>query len=354
MSGTSLDGADAAVVAFDPGAARTLGFASQPFSPALRQRLLDLSDARGDTLDSAGEVSVALADAYADALEAALSAASVDRTQVHAVGCHGQTVRHRPGKGYTTQLNDPARLAERCGIDVVADFRRRDIAAGGEGAPLAPLFHDAVFRSEILDRAVVNIGGISNVTLLPVALPPSGFDCGPGNVLLDAWAKRHLNADFDADGAWAARGRVNQPLLARLREDAYFHRAPPKSTGRELFNAAWLDEHLASGIAGEDVQATLVELTAGTIVDAILRHGPATREIYLCGGGARNPVIRGRIASLSALRVADTQALGIPSSMVECAAFAWLAMRCMRREAVDATRVTGARGPRILGAIYPR
>jgi anhydro-N-acetylmuramic acid kinase len=354
MSGTSLDGADAALVDFGSNPPRTLAFASVPFDAPLRERLLALSDARGDTLDAAGEVSAALAEAYAEAFEAALAAAAIDRRTVLAIGCHGQTVRHRPEKGYTTQLNDAARLAERCEVDVVADFRRRDLAAGGEGAPLAPLFHDAAFRSPALDRAIVNIGGISNVTLLPAGKPLAGFDCGPGNVLLDAWAQRHLNADFDADGAWAARGKVATALLERLRSDPYFDRPPPKSTGRELFNVAWLDARLDRSLPAEDVQATLVELTAGTIVDAIARHGPGTREIYLCGGGARNPAIRSRIAALSGLRVADTQALGIPSGIVECAAFAWLAMKCSRREPVDATRVTGARGPRILGAIYPR
>jgi anhydro-N-acetylmuramic acid kinase len=355
MSGTSLDGADAAIVEFLSRSQRTLAFASVPFSAELRSHLLALSDARGDTLDTAGAVSVALADCYAEAFLAAMQASSITRDQISAIGCHGQTVRHRPERGFTIQLNDPARLAERCAIDVVADFRRRDVAAGGQGAPLAPAFHDAVFRSASLSRAVVNIGGISNVSLLPAAAPVTGFDCGPGNVLLDGWAKRHLNADFDVDGGWAARGKVSRPLLERLRGDAYFELAPPKSTGRERFNMAWLEPHLSSDATPEDVQATLVELTAGTIVDAIDCYGSAIEEIYLCGGGARNPMIRSRISALaSGRRVADTAALGIPSAVVECAAFAWLAMKCVQREPVDLSRVTGACGPRILGAIYPR
>jgi anhydro-N-acetylmuramic acid kinase len=355
MSGTSLDGADAAIVEFLPDSQRTLAFASVPFSADLRSHLLALSDARGDTLDAAGAVSVALADCYAEAFLSALEAASIARDQVLAIGCHGQTVRHRPERGFTLQLNDPARLAERCGVDVVADFRRRDVAAGGQGAPLAPAFHDAAFRSATLSRAVVNIGGISNVSLLPQGAPVTGFDCGPGNVLLDGWTKRHLHADFDADGAWAARGKVSRPLLEILRGDEYFELAPPKSTGRERFNMAWLDPRLSGEVAPEDVQATLVELTASTIVDAIDRYGGATEEIYLCGGGARNPVIRSRISALgSGRRVADTAALGVPSAVVECAAFAWLAMKCVQREPVDLSRVTGARGPRVMGAIYPR
>jgi len=355
MSGTSLDGADAALVEFDSGAQRTLAFSSVPFAPALRERLLALCNARLDTLDEAGDVSIALAKSYAEAFNDALAAAAVPRERITAIGCHGQTVRHRPERAFTTQLNDPALLAEVCGVDVVADFRRRDVAAGGQGAPLAPAFHQAVFRSTQVPRAVVNIGGIANVSLLPVTGACLGFDCGPGNVLLDAWAKRHINADYDADGAWAARGRVSAPLLERLRADAYFGRVPPKSTGREHFNAAWLDARQPEGIDAADVQATLVELTAGSIVDAIDRHGPGVREIYLCGGGARNPLIRNRIAALGAgRRVADTAALGIPSAVVEAAAFAWLAMKHTRREAIDLTSITGARGPRILGALYPR
>lgn len=355
MSGTSLDGADAAIVDFRPGTQSTLGFASVPFDPALRRRLHALNEPGKDSLDEAGAVSVALADRYAEAVEAALVAAAVGREQVSAIGCHGQTVRHRPDQEFTTQLNDPARLAERCGIDVVADFRRRDVAAGGQGAPLAPAFHDAVFRSDALARAVVNLGGIANVSLLEPGKPVSGFDCGPANVLLDAWAKRNINADFDVNGAWAARGRVVPELLERFLDEPYFGLAPPKSTGRELFNESWLDGRLDPAVAPEDVQATLAELTARSVVAAIEERGPATREIYLCGGGARNPVLRSRIAALAAgRRVADTQALGIASGIVEAAAFAWLAMKCVRREPVDCTRVTGARGPRVLGAIYPR
>lgn len=355
MSGTSLDGADAAIVSFDAGQPRTLGFASAPFPSALRDRLLALSHPGPGELDEAAQASLALADLYAEVTNLARANAGLEREQVVAIGCHGQTVRHRPEHHFTIQLNDPARVAERTGIDVVADFRRRDMAAGGQGAPLVPAFHDAVFRSGSLGRAVVNIGGISNVSLLLRGEGCVGFDCGPGNVLLDAWAQRHLGSPFDTDGAWGARGRVEPRLLARLLEDEYFQRPPPKSTGRERFNLPWLEARLDPGSAPEDVQATLVELTARAIADAVERFGPAASEIYLCGGGTRNRVLASRIAALVGhRRVADTDALGIAAGAVEAAAFAWLAMKCVRREAIDYSRITGARGARILGAIYPR
>ncbi|APV48738.1 anhydro-N-acetylmuramic acid kinase [Betaproteobacteria bacterium GR16-43] len=355
MSGTSLDGADAAIIDFAHEAPRSLGLASIPFPESLRSALLALSESGEDGVDAVAQASCLLADLYAEAVELALRESGVRPEAVTAIGCHGQTVRHRPERGYTVQINDPARLVERIGIDVVADFRRRDVAAGGQGAPLVPAFHDAVFRSATLSRAIVNIGGISNASLLPAGSPHLGYDCGPGNVLMDAWIHRHLGASYDAGGAWAARGKVNEALLSRLLDDEYFARVPPKSTGRERFNLSWLEAKRDGDTPPEDVQATLLELTARAILDSIQRFGPETREIYLCGGGARNAILGSRIASLSpGRRVSDTQALGIAPEAVEAAAFAWLAMKSVRREAIDNTRVTGARGPRILGAIYPR
>ena len=355
MSGTSLDGADAAIVAFDAQRPRTLGFASLPFPSTLRDHLLALSQPGHGELDDSAHATLALADLYAEVTNLARASAGLTREQVIAIGCHGQTVRHRPEHGFTIQLNDPARVAERTGIDVVADFRRRDMAAGGQGAPLAPAFHEAMFRSASQARAVVNIGGISNASLLLQGVPCLGFDCGPGNVLLDAWAQRHLGAPFDTDGAWGACGRIEPRLLDRLLDDDYFRRPPPKSTGRERFNLAWLEARLDPGLAPEDVQATLIELTARAIAEAIERFGPATEEIYLCGGGARNRALVSRIAAVSGeRRVADTDALGIAAGAVEAAAFAWLAMKCVQREPIDYARITGAAGPRILGAIYPR
>jgi len=354
MSGTSLDGADAAVVDFSGPAPRTLAFASIAYPQVLRDRLMALSHDGSDSLEVAGRVSLELADLYAAVVDEALRQAGVSRSQVKGVGVHGQTVRHRPAEGFTIQLNDPARVAERCGIDVVADFRRRDMAAGGQGAPLVPAFHDAVFRDPRRARAVVNIGGIGNITWLAPGRATVGFDCGPGNVLMDAWAERHLDARFDEDGKWAASGRVDNEFLGRLLSEPYLGEAPPKSTGRELFRKDWLEPLLPSQARAQDVQATLAEFTARTIVEAIDRFCPGTEEIYLAGGGARNVHLVARIGDLAKGRpVAPTDALGVPTQHVEAVAFAWLAMKCLAREPIDMAAVTGAKGPRILGAIYP-
>lgn len=354
MSGTSLDGADAALVDFSSEVPRTLAFATIPFTRELRDRLLALSSPGEDSIELAGRVSLELADLYARAVDAVLAGAGVSRTDIAAIGCHGQTVRHRPDLGFTMQLNDPARIAEHAGIDVVADFRRRDMAAGGQGAPLVPAFHAAVFRHARRSRVVVNIGGIGNITWLPPAGATLGFDCGPGNVLLDAWARRHLGKEYDEDGRWASRGTSDATLLGRLLEEPFFAAAPPKSTGRELFHLAWLEERLRAGFDPVDVQATLLDFTARSIVDAIDRFCPGTEEIYLAGGGARNAAMVKRITSLARGRpVATTDALGVLTGHVESMAFAWLAMKCVKREPVDLTAATGARAPRVLGAIYP-
>jgi anhydro-N-acetylmuramic acid kinase len=354
MSGTSLDGADAALVDFSGAAPRTLAFATVPFSAPLRDRILALCEPGTDRLELAGAVSLELADLYARAVEGAIAAAGVNRGEVAAIGCHGQTVRHRPDLGFTIQLNDAARLAELTGIDVVADFRRRDMAAGGQGAPLVPAFHEAVFRHPGRSRCIVNIGGISNVTWLPVGRHALGFDCGPGNVLLDGWAHKHLGAHYDEGGRWAARGRTDPALLEALLSEPFLRSPPPKSTGRELFRMAWLEERLPGSYRAEDVQSTLADFTAHAIVDAIDRFCEATQEIYLAGGGVRNAALVQRIERLAGARpVAPTDALGVPTAHVESMAFAWLAMKCVRREPVDLTAVTGARKPRILGAIYP-
>jgi len=352
MSGTSLDGADAALVDFSSATPHTLAFATVPFPAPLRERILSLSEPGKDSLELAGRVSIELADLYARAVEAVLAGGGVARGAVTAIGCHGQTVRHRPDLGFTIQLNDPARLAERAGIDVVADFRRRDMAAGGQGAPLVPAFHEAVFRDAARSRAVVNIGGISNVTWLPPGRKTLGFDCGPGNVLLDGWARRHLGRDFDEDGQWASHGHTDAGLLDRLLEEPFLDAPPPKSTGRELFRLAWLEEKLPDAYQPVDVQSTLTDFTARSIVDSIDRFCPETQEIYLSGGGARNGALVARIEDLAGRPVEKTDALGVPTGHVESMAFAWLAMKCVRREPVDLTAATGARAPRVLGAIY--
>jgi anhydro-N-acetylmuramic acid kinase len=353
MSGTSLDGADAALVDFSTNTPRTLAFATVPFSDDLRERVLALSSAGTDSLELSGTVSTELAELYARAVDAVLAGGGVGKHDVAAVGCHGQTVRHRPDLGFTIQINDPARLAELCGIDVVADFRRRDMAAGGQGAPLVPAFHEAVFRDPSHSRAVVNIGGISNITWLPANGKTLGFDCGPGNVLLDGWARRHIGVRFDEDGKWASAGRTDGALLSRLLEEPFLRASPPKSTGRELFRLEWLQDRLPADYRTADVQSTLTDFTAHSIIGAIDRFCPSTDEIYLAGGGARNGALVSRIRSLAQGRpVAPTDTLGVPTAHVESMAFAWLAMKCVNREPVDLTAVTGARSPRILGAIY--
>jgi anhydro-N-acetylmuramic acid kinase len=354
MSGTSLDGADAALVEFGESAPRTHAFATVPFPDALRARILALCEPGSDPLELAGTVSIELADLYARAVRDVLEAAGVARDAVSAIGCHGQTVRHRPDLGFTIQLNDPARLAELTGIDVVADFRRRDMAAGGQGAPLVPAFHEAIFRDAAVSRCIVNIGGISNVSWLPAGRATVGFDCGPGNVLLDGWARRHLGAHYDEGGRWASSGRTDPALLGTFLAEPFLRLPPPKSTGRELFRMAWLEERLPREYRPEDIQSTLADFTARAIVDAIDRHCSPSDEIFLAGGGARNPALVERIRAIAnARRVELTDALGVPTAHVEALAFAWLAMKCVRREPVDLTAATGARGPRVLGAIYP-
>lgn len=358
MSGTSLDGVDAVVADFAPVGGRPcrlLAAVHVPFPSALAGELLALQRPGGDELAHAARAANALADICADAIIAALSRAAVAPGEVIAAGVHGQTVRHRPDEGWTLQLNNPARIAERTGVTVVADFRSRDVAAGGQGAPLVPAFHAALFRGAI-HRVVVNVGGIANLTDLPPSGEVRGFDTGPGNVLLDLWHARHRGGAYDRDGAWARSGRADPALLAELLAEPYFTRPPPKSTGRDLFNADWLDSRLARrDIAPADVQATLVALTATSVADAIRTHCPGAAEVVLCGGGAKNGVLVAELAAALAPRtVTTTQAHGVAVEHVEALAFAWLAREALAGRPGNLPAVTGARGPRVLGAIYPR
>jgi anhydro-N-acetylmuramic acid kinase len=358
MSGTSLDGIDAVLADLGGVQPRTLAHVHRPFAPALRGALLALNLRGDDELHRAARAGADLARASAAAVDALLQAAGVTAAAVRAIGSHGQTVRHQPALGYTIQLDAPALLAELTGIDVVADFRSRDIAAGGQGAPLVPAFHAAVFGAAHA-RAIVNIGGIANITCLPAAGQRSvnGFDCGPGNVLLDLWAQRHLDRPYDANGAFAASGRVSETLLEALRAEPFFALAPPKSTGRDLFNAAWLDEKLAAhaALTAADVQATLTALTAHGIADAIASHATDAAEVIVCGGGARNATLMSMLGRLCApLTLQSSDALGVPAEHVEALAFAWLARAHVDRRSANLPDVTGARGARVLGALYPR
>jgi anhydro-N-acetylmuramic acid kinase len=364
MSGTSLDGVDGVLADFagpPGGPPRVLGHANAAFDEPLRATLLRLNRSGSDELHAAALAANALMRQYAQVVAALLRATGTDPGRVRALGAHGQTVRHRPlefdGTGYTLQLVNGALLAEQSGIDVVCDFRSRDLAAGGQGAPLVPALHAALFGRSGAATAVLNLGGIANLTLLPADGPVQGFDTGPANTLLDLWCQRHRGRPYDAEGRFAASGRVDEALLARLLAEPYFERKPPKSTGRDLFDADWLDRHLrgvSSALPPEDVQATLAELTVRTVASALLRHAPGTTHLLVCGGGAANADLMQRLrAGLPTLRVDDTAARGVPPQQVEALAFAWLAHAHVARVAGNVPSVTGARGPRILGALYP-
>ncbi|TWO65017.1 anhydro-N-acetylmuramic acid kinase [Caenimonas sedimenti] len=361
MSGTSMDGVDGVLADFSAAPLRVLADASAPLPDALRTELMALNTSGPDELHRGWLAGNALMRIYADVVQQLLSQAGVAATVVDAIGAHGQTVRHRPqqfdGTGYTIQLAQPALLAELTHIDVVADFRSRDVAAGGQGAPLAPFFHQALFGRPGKTVGVLNLGGISNLTLLHASGAMQGFDCGPGNALMDAWCQQHTGQPYDAGGAWAASGRVIEPLLAALLAEPYFRLDPPKSTGRDLFNRPWLDAQLAAfaGSAPADVQATLAELTARACAADARRLAPALRDVIVCGGGALNTHLMQRLqALLPGTRVASSAAHGLPPLQVEAAAFAWLARKAVRRENLDLQSTTGAQGARVLGAIYPR
>ena len=362
MSGTSLDGVDGVLVSFDGDQPKVIAYASTPFSHALKEEFLALNSSGEHELHRAALASNALAHLYAHVVADLLAQTGVKPDQVCAIGAHGQTVRHQPqcygGTGYTLQLNNPALLAELTGIDVIADFRSRDVAAGGQGAPLVPAFHQAVFGQTNAWVAALNIGGISNITILG---PQSdalvlGFDCGPGNALMDAWCQQHRHQAFDNAGAWAATGKVHEPLLLAMLKEPYFSQPAPKSTGRDLFSLRWLADALAvfPGLAPADVQATLTELTASACAASVTSYGKNSKLLIVCGGGAFNLHLMSRLqALLPGVNVCSSQSYGLPPLQVEAAAFAWLARKTHRRETASLKKVTGAKGARVLGAIYP-
>ena len=358
MSGTSVDGVDGVLVRLgDTQAPQVLSSASLPMPENLRRELLALNRSGDDELARASLAANALARLYAQAVSGLLQDAGLHARDVTAIGAHGQTVRHRPDIGYTVQLNAPALLAELSGIDVVADFRSRDVAAGGQGAPLVPPFHAAIFGAP-QGRAVLNLGGIANVTLLAPDQPVRGFDTGPANVFLDAWCQRHLGQPYDADGRWAGTGKVVAPLLELLiASEPWFALPAPKSTGRDLFNLQWLDDRLAAFDgpmpAPQDVQATLQRLTARTVANAIDAAAAHTQEVFVCGGGARNAGLMRELAYCLQRPVHPTDVLGVPAQQVEALAFAWLAQAFVQRKPAGQPAVTGARGARVLGALYP-
>ncbi|MES2632182.1 MAG: anhydro-N-acetylmuramic acid kinase [Pseudomonadota bacterium] len=360
MSGTSLDGVDGVLADFSSTPPVVSHHTTAGFSRELHDELLALNSAGENELHRAALAANGLMRVYAQVVRQLLDNAGLPSDAVTAIGAHGQTVRHRPqefdGTGYTLQLAQPALLAELTGIDVVADFRSRDVAAGGQGAPLAPFFHQSWFGRQHEAGAVLNIGGISNVTLLRPDGTVTGFDCGPGNALMDFMAVKHLGQPYDALGAWAATGKVDQPLLESMLADPYFAKLPPKSTGRDLFNIAWL-ENVTQGhtISPADLQATLAELTARACAIDVMREQDQTCELVVCGGGAFNDHLMHRLQSLlPGIRVVSSAQRGLPPLQVEAAAFAWLARKCVRREKLSLESTTGARGARVLGCIYPR
>ncbi len=365
MSGTSLDGVDGVLVAFsDTPPLEVRAHIHRAFPTEFAAELLALNTAGNNELHRAALAGNAVSQAYAEVVRSLLEIAKVTPSEVVAIGAHGQTVRHCPGAfdgiGYTVQLCNGALLAELTGIDVIADFRSRDVAAGGQGAPLVPAFHRAAFGRNNDSMAVLNIGGMSNLSVLGTDGRTFGFDCGPGNVLMDHWCALHRGEPYDRDGAWAAAGSVQETLLGVMQNEAYFSMPPPKSTGRDLFNAVWLSQCLdrtgAMGLALDavDVQTTLTELTAWCCQQSIAQYTPAASRLLVCGGGAYNVELMRRLAQrLPQMKIEPTEALGLAADQVEAVAFAWLASAWVDRHAGNLPTVTGARGPRILGALYP-
>ncbi|GAB1386112.1 anhydro-N-acetylmuramic acid kinase [Melaminivora sp.] len=362
MSGTSLDGVDGVLAQVSAQQCQVFGHASQPFTSDLKATLLALNHSGSDELHRAALAANALARCSAQVVQQLLADAGLPAQQVLAIGSHGQTLRHQPqahdGTGYTLQLQNPALLAELTGISVVADFRSRDVAAGGQGAPLVPAFHQQVFGRPGQHLAVLNLGGIANLSLLGADASVLGFDCGPANMLLDLWCQRHTGQPYDANGDWAASGQPLADLLARLHDEPFLAAPAPKSTGRDLFNAAWLEQRLQASARHnappQDVQATLAEFTAQVCAQHLLRHAPACALLIVCGGGALNGDLMARLqAHLPGLPVQSSALHGLAPLQVEAAAFAWLAQRCLAGLPGNLPAVTGASGPRVLGAFYP-
>jgi len=386
MSGTSLDGVDGVLVDFanedtpiasstDPSAPslnasspqrtsrlnlKVLAHVALPFANDLKQTLLALNSPADNEIHRASLAANALTAVYAQAVKSLLDATQLKAAQIRAIGAHGQTVRHQPGGhdgiGYTTQLNNPSLLAEQTGIAVVADFRSRDIAAGGQGAPLVPVFHQGVFGQPNENVGVLNIGGIANLSVLYANGEVIGFDCGPGNALMDHWCMQHRGLAYDDGGEWARSGQVHMPLLQAMLSEPFMQQAPPKSTGRDLFHKQWLELHLANmkDISAVDVQATLTEFTALACANDVLRHAQSAKELIVCGGGALNGFLMERLqVALPNCKVLSSADRGMPPLQVEATAFAWLARQTVLGLAGNAPKVTGAKGARILGGIFP-
>ncbi len=359
MSGTSMDAMDAVLVDLSAKLPVLQGQVSRPMPASLRTQLQSLCQPGENEIEKMCQADLAVAILSVEAINELLRATKVEASAIRAIGSHGQTIRHLPAIGNTLQIGNPSLIAEQTGITTVADFRRRDMAAGGEGAPLVPAFHDAVFRHPECARVIANIGGIANITVIPAEAEQQviGFDTGPGNTLMDDWCYRHSGRRYDKNGSWAATGTICQPLLETLLADPFFSRLPPKSTGKEYFHHSWLWHgitQLDAAPKAEDVQATLLELTVQSLAHDIQTHAPACREVYLCGGGAQNTALVRRLTRVLAnCHIATTDSLGLPSQWVEATAFAWLARQTLHGLPGNLPAVTNASGRRILGGVYP-
>jgi anhydro-N-acetylmuramic acid kinase len=359
MSGTSLDGIDAALVDFAVHPPRLIASRYEPFNDGLRDELTSICFTEQINIRQIGELDTRMGLLFGACAKQLMEEAGLTAAHIKGIGSHGQTIYHAPDLTYpfTWQIGDPNRIAELTGITTVADFRRRDMAAGGQGAPLVPAFHQSIFRHNDEYRGILNIGGIANLTLLPPANsqePVLGFDSGPGNTLMDRWIRRHKGLHLDEGGLWARSGRCHPQLLARMLNDDYFKRPSPKSTGQEYFSMDWLNRHLKDlSLPEEDVQATLCQLTVQTILDATATTAPQLEHILICGGGAHNSQLMALLAGQANCPISSTEVLGLPPDWIEAMAFAWMARQTLNRRHNNIPEVTGARSRVIMGGIYP-
>ena len=359
MSGTSLDAMDAVLVAFSSEKTNIISNHTKLISSNLRQQILSLSSNSHIEIKKLAIVDKRIAELAALTIQELLKQSGEQASNIHAIGSHGQTIRHIPEMAYTLQIGDPNLISELTGITVVADFRRRDMAAGGQGAPLVPAFHKAVFSSNKESRVIVNIGGISNITILPAnsTIPVTGFDTGPGNMLMDYWCEKHKGTPFDYDGKWAASSYYSQILLDIMMTEPFFKQAPPKSTGRELFNSEWLTKHIKhhQELTPEIIQATICQLTVKGITTAIQKYAPDTQAVFVCGGGSKNKTLMNILETeLENITLNSSKKLGFDPDLVEAASFAWLAKQTMQNSPGNLPEVTGAKGFRVLGGIFPK
>jgi anhydro-N-acetylmuramic acid kinase len=352
MSGTSLDGIDIVLIHQKHKSIKIIEFIHTPYSKKTRKDFLALHSGHNSDLEHSIQMSLSHAKTTANGIKKILKKHKLETKDIKCIGYHGQTIRHYPERGYSVQLGSANLLAELTNISVVSDFRNRDIVAGGQGAPLVPAFHNEFFFKKNKNRIIINIGGISNITYLPANKKIIGFDCGPGNILLDIWVKIQRNKNFDNQGRWAKSGKLIEDLLLNFQEDPFFKKCPPKSTGRELFNIDWLNKFDIKNYPPEDIQRTLLELTAVTINLSIKKFCSSTNEIYICGGGSKNKFLIERLEAVTGVNIDSTDKLNIPSQQVEAVAFAWLAKKCIQKQFNNSPTITGSSGSKILGAIH--